>query len=137
LADFRNNLASRLKLGILAILFGVITSLMIPLDGQMAFVTRTTDAYNGGDSGSVYGKSSISDANFDTTIDNLGCTENYNDGIESQYKAVSASLPGSIVNLGDGTFYIKQSAATCENEDEDDRNAHYEDVLKKRKKKRR
>jgi hypothetical protein len=131
-------LASRLKLGILAILFGVITSLMIPLDGQMAFVTRTTDAYNGGDSGSVYGKSSISDANFDTTIENLGCTENYNDGIESQYKAVSASLPDSMVELGDGTFHIKQNAATCEDEDDDNgSNAHYEDVLKKRKKKRR
>lgn len=130
-------MASRLKLGVLTLLFGVITSLMIPLDGQTAFVAQTTEAYNGGDSGSVYDKSSISDATFDITIDNYGCTDNYDVGIESQYKAVSASLPDSIVELGDGTFHIKQSASTCENEDEDDSNAHYEDVLKKRKKNRR
>jgi hypothetical protein len=138
LADSRNILASRLKLGVLMLLFGVITSLMIPLDGQTAFVTQTTEAYNGGDSGFVYHKSRISDATFDIKIDNYGCTDNYNDSIESQYKAVSASLPGSIVELGDGTFHIKQSAATCENEDDDDdgSNAHYEDVLKKRNKKR-
>jgi hypothetical protein len=137
LADYRNILTSRLKLGVLMLLFGVITSLMIPLDGQPTLIMQTTEAYNGGDSGSVYDKSSISDATFDTTIEKLGCAEYYNKGIESQYRAVSASLPGSIVELGDGTFYIKQSTSTCENEDEDDSNAHYEDVLKKRKKKRR
>jgi hypothetical protein len=139
LADYRNILTSRLKLGVLMLLFGVITSLMIPLDGQPTLITQTTEAYNGGDSGSVYDKSSISDATFDTTIEKLGCAENYNKGIELQYNTVSASLPDSIVELGDGTFHIKQSAATCENDDDDDNgsNAHYEDVLKKRKKKRR
>jgi hypothetical protein len=111
---------------------------MIPLDGQTTLVTQNTEAYNGSDSGSVYDKSSILDATFDITIDNNGCAENYNNGIESQYNAVSASLPDSIVELGDGTFHIKQSAATCENEDDDNgSSAHYEDVLKKRKKKRR
>jgi hypothetical protein len=136
LSDSSKRIAHPLKLTSIGIGIVTILSLIFPFDEHSILVKNTKKVY-AAESISPIKTAKLSDGTFDKVEKEKSdeCRNNYQDDYSSSlYKLMPISLHYNTVILDEGTFEFKQGDTPgCD----DDSTPDYEDVLKKRKKKRR